>query len=58
MTVTHTCQWCDSDYPCDTLIEGEDEQGHQRSDCECIETDTCPLCSDYPTEPAEVVEAE
>jgi hypothetical protein len=50
---THTCKFCDSDYPCDTFRQGEDEHGHERSACDCRETDTCPLCSDYPTQPVE-----
>jgi len=53
MTVTHRCSFCDSDYPCDTFRLGEDEHGRERSACECRETDTCPLCSDYPTQPVE-----
>jgi hypothetical protein len=56
MTV-HRCQFCDSDYPCDTFVQGEDEHGRERSACECREMDTCPLCSDYPTEPVESEEA-
>jgi len=52
-TVTHRCQFCDSDYPCATFITGADEHGRERSSCECRETDTCPLCSDYPTLPVE-----
>ena len=55
-TVTHRCKWCDSDYPCDTFVEGEDEHGHAVSACDCKATDTCPLCSDYPTAPVEAVD--
>ena len=46
--VTHRCQFCDADYPCDTFREGEDEQGHDVSACDCPKTSTCPDCADPP----------
>jgi hypothetical protein len=52
-TYTHRCSYCDSDYVCDSMVEGEDEHGHPRSACDCREKDTCPLCSDHPCRPLE-----
>jgi len=46
-TVTHRCQFCESDYPCATFITGEDEHGRERSSCECKSTDECPGCSEH-----------
>jgi len=43
--VTHRCQWCDSDYPCDTFEQGENEHGHAVYRCECKSKDECPGCS-------------
>jgi len=46
-TVTHRCQFCDSDYPCDTFVQGEDEHGRERAACDCKATDECPGCSEH-----------
>ena len=46
-TVTHRCSFCDSDYPCDTFRQGEDEHGRERSACDCKSTTECPGCSEH-----------
>jgi hypothetical protein len=40
MGVFHRCQWCDRDYPC---LHERDREDHS---CDCVETETCPECSD------------
>lgn len=42
MTVTHRCQFCDSDYVCDTMHEVSEDVYR----CQCKSVDTCPGCSD------------
>lgn len=44
---THRCQFCDSDYPCHSFVEGEDENHRQRWACDCKSTDECPGCSEH-----------
>lgn len=44
-TVTHRCQWCDSDYACETFEQGETEDGHAVSRCDCQVKDECVKCS-------------
>lgn len=45
---THECQYCGADYPGTTLlVEGEDDHGRFRSECECQITDECPGCSEH-----------
>jgi hypothetical protein len=43
MTVQHRCQFCDSDYACDTTQEVS--EGVYR--CECKAKDECPGCSKH-----------
>lgn len=40
---THRCQFCDSDFPCDTMQEVSDDVYR----CECKHVDTCPGCSEH-----------
>ena len=47
MNHTHRCMWCDSDYPGVTpLVEGEDDNGRYRAECECPSTEECPDCAE------------
>ena len=51
MNHQHVCQWCDGRYPGTTvLIEGEDEHGRPRAECECPVQNACPECEPRPTE--------
>ncbi len=43
MRVTHRCQFCDSDYPCDTMQEVSEDVYR----CSCKSVDSCPGCSEH-----------
>lgn len=43
MTTLHRCQWCEQDYPCDTL----QEISHNKWRCDCPSFNECPGCSQH-----------
>lgn len=43
MTCLHRCEWCDSDFPCETMQEVSEDVYR----CECPSTDECPGCSKH-----------
>lgn len=41
--VTHRCQYCDSDYPCDSMQEVSEDVYR----CDCKAVDSCPGCLEH-----------
>jgi hypothetical protein len=43
LSVTHRCQFCDADYPCETTQEVSEDVYR----CQCKAVDECPGCSKH-----------